>query len=64
MRHAIGGMALCADDACIVSRSPRGLERMIAVVIEVFGAFGLIISESKTEAMFMLNPRLRIGLIP
>ena len=63
MRQAIGGM-LCADDACIVSRSPRGLEQMIAIVVEGFGAFGLIILERKAEAMCMLIPRLCTGLIP
>ena len=41
------------DDACIVSRSPRGLGRMMAVFGEVFGIFGLTISESKTETMCM-----------
>ena len=49
VRCAIWGM-IYADDACIVSRSPRGLGRMIAVFVEVFGTFGLAISESKTEA--------------
>ena len=48
VRRAIWGM-LYADDACIVSRSPRGLERMMAVFVEVFDTFGLAISESKTE---------------
>ena len=48
---------LYADDACIVSRPPCGLERMIAVFVEVFGAFCLIISESKTETMCMPFPR-------
>ena len=48
---------LSADDACIVSRSPRGLGRMMAVFAEVFGAFGLTISESKTETMCMPIPR-------
>ena len=53
VRCAIWGM-LYAEDACIVSRSPRGLERMMAIFVEVFGgAFGLIISESKTETMCM-----------
>ena len=42
---------LYADDACIVSRSPRGLGRMVAVFVEVFGTFNLTISESKTETM-------------
>ena len=56
VRRAIWGM-LYADDACIVSRSPRGLGRMMAVFVEVFGAFGLTISESKAEAMCVPIPR-------
>ena len=52
VRRAIWGM-LHADDACIASRSPRELGRMITVFVEVFGTFGLIISESKTETMCM-----------
>ena len=56
MRRAIWGM-LYADDACIVSRSPRGLGRMMAIFVGVFGTFGLTISESKTETMCMPIPR-------
>ena len=56
VRCAIWGM-LYADHACIVSQSPRGLGRMTAVFIEVFGTFGLTISESKTETMCMPIPR-------
>ena len=56
VRRAIWGM-LHADDACIVSRSPRGLGRMMAVFGEVFGTFDLTISESKTETMCMPIPR-------
>ena len=56
VRRAIWGM-LYADDACIVSRSTLGLGRMMAVFVEVFGAFGLTISESKTETMCMPIPR-------
>ena len=48
---------LYADDACIVSRSPRGLGWMMAVFAKVFGTFGLTISESKTETMCMPLPR-------
>ena len=48
---------LYADDACVVSRSPRGLGRMMVVFVEVFGPFGLTISESKTETMCMPIPR-------
>ena len=54
--RAIRGM-LHADDACIVSRSPRGLGRMMAVFVKVFGTFGLTISESKIETMYMPIPR-------
>ena len=50
VRRAIWGM-LYADDACIVSRSPCGLGRMMAVFVEVFGTFGLTILESKTNTM-------------
>ena len=56
VRRAICG-TLYADDACIVSRSPRGLGRMVAVFVEVFGTFGLTISKSKTEIMCMPIPR-------
>ena len=56
VRRAIWGL-LYADDACIVSRSPCGLGRMMAVFVEVFGTFGLTISESKTETMCMPIPR-------
>ena len=52
VRRAIWGM-LYADDACIVSRSPRGLGRMMAIFVEVFGTFSLTISESKAETMCM-----------
>ena len=55
VRRAIWGM-LYADDACIVSRSPRGLGRMMAVFVEVFGAFGLTILETKTKTMCMPIP--------
>ena len=58
VRRAIWGM-LYADDACIVSRSPRGLGRM-AVFVEVFGTFGLTISESKTETMCIWSCRSRV----
>ena len=36
VRRAIWGMLL-TDDACVLSRSPRGLERMMAFFVEVFG---------------------------
>ena len=56
VRRAIWGM-LYANNACIVSRSPRGLGRMMAIFVEVFGTFGLTISESKTQTMCMPTPR-------
>ena len=52
VRRAIWGVVY-ADDACIVSRSPHGLGRMMAVFVEVFGTFGLTISERKTKTMCM-----------
>ena len=55
-RRAIWGM-MYADDARIVSRPPHGLERMMAIFVEVFGAFGLTISRNKTETMHMPIPR-------
>ena len=44
---------LYADNAGIVSRSPAGLARMMMVIVEVFGAFGLTVSEKKTETLLM-----------
>ena len=43
VRRAVWGM-LYGDDAEIVSRSPAGLARMMTVIVEVFGAFGLTVS--------------------
>ena len=47
---------LYADDACIVSRSPRELGQMMAVFVEGYGTFGLAISGRKTETMCMPIP--------
>ena len=55
VRRAVWGM-LYADGAYIVSRSPRGLELMMAVIVKVCGAFGLTVSEKKTETMQMPIP--------
>ena len=52
VRRAIWGF-LYANDACIVSRSPHGLGRMMAIFVELFGTFGLTISERKTKTMCM-----------
>ena len=47
---------LCADDAGIVSRSPAGLARMMTLIVEVTVAFGLTMSENKTETLLMRAP--------
>ena len=56
VRRAVWGM-LYADGACIVSRSPQGLAKMMEVIVEVCLAFGLTVSAKKTETMCM--PPLR-----
>ena len=48
---------LYADDACIVSRSPQGLAKMMEVIVEVYRAFALTVSAKKTETMCMPPPR-------
>ena len=48
---------LHADDACIVSRSPQGIAKMMSVFVEVFGACDLTVSEKKTQVMTMPTPR-------
>ena len=47
VRRVVWGM-LYADHVCIVSRSPQGLEWMIGTLVDVFGSFGLTVSEKKT----------------
>ena len=42
---------LYADDAGVVSRSPEQLRKMMEVVVVVCAAFGLTVSEAKTEIM-------------
>ena len=42
---------LYADDAGIVSRSSEGLERMMTAIVTACSAFGLTVSEAKTEIM-------------
>ena len=48
---------LYADDACIVSRSPQGLAKMMEVIVEVCRAFTLTVSAKKTETMCIPPPR-------
>ena len=47
---------LYADDACIVSRSPQGLAKMVGVIVEVYRAFASTVSVKKTETMCMRTP--------
>ena len=56
VRRAVWGM-LYADDACIVSRSPQRLAKMMEVVVEVCRAYALTVSAKKTEIMCMPPPR-------
>lgn len=45
----MGYAVLYADDAGIVSHSPGGLGNMMEVIVKLCTAFGLILSEAKTE---------------
>ena len=56
VRRAVWGM-LYADDACIVSRSPQRLAKMMELIVEVCRAFALNVSAKKTEIMCMPPPR-------
>ena len=42
---------LYADDTGIVSRSPEGLEKMVTVIASACSAFGLTVSDAKTNIM-------------
>ena len=44
---------LYADDAGSVSKSEEGLAKMMAVIVTVFEAAGLTVSEHKTETMLL-----------
>ena len=44
-------MKTLATEACIVSRSPEGLEKIMVVIVTMCAAFGLTVSEVKTEIM-------------
>ena len=52
VRRAVWGM-LYADDTGVVSTSPRGLTRMMGVIVVTCQEFGLTVSEKKTEAMHL-----------
>ena len=52
VRRAVWGM-LYADDAGVVSTSPRGLTRRMEVIVVACQEFGLTVSEKKTEVMHL-----------
>ena len=52
VRRTVWGM-LSADDAGVVSTPPRGLTRMMGVIVVTCQEFGLTVSEKKTEAMHL-----------
>ena len=56
VRRTVWGM-LYADDACIISRSPQGLAKMVEVIVEVSRTFALTVSAKKTVTMCMPPPR-------
>ena len=47
-----------ADDAGIVSKSAEGLAKSMTVIVTVFEAAGLAVSEMKRETMFLRTPNL------
>ena len=55
VRRAIWGM-LCADTAEIVSMLAEGLAKMMTVIVTVFEAVGLTVSEKKTRTMLLRAP--------
>ena len=63
LRRAVWGM-LYADDACIVSRSPQRLAKMMKVIVEVCRAFASTVSAKKTETMCMPPPRTPRTMVP
>ena len=44
---------LCADDAGIMSKSAEGHAKMMTVIVIVFEAAGLTVSENKTEIILL-----------
>ena len=52
VQREVWGM-LYADDAGVVSTSPRGLTRIMDVIVAASQEFGLIVSEKKTETMHL-----------
>ena len=56
-RDAILGM-LCADDVGVASQSPEQLRNMMWVIMVVWAAFGLTVSEAKTKIMCLRAKRM------
>ena len=56
VRRAVWG-TLYADDACIVSRSPQGLAKMMKAIVEVCLAFALIASARRQRPRVCPPPR-------
>ena len=48
---------LYADDAGVVSKSPEQLRKIMDVIVTVCAAFGLTVSEAKTEITCLRIPR-------
>ena len=55
VRRAVWGM-LYADDGGIASKSTEGLAKMRTVIVTVFEAAALTVSEKKTETMLPRTP--------
>ena len=55
---------LYADDAGIMSKSVDGLAKMMTVIVTVFEAAGLTVSEKKTETMLLRTPNQAIRTSP
>ena len=49
---------LHTDEAGVVPQSPKDLREMIGVIMVVCAAFGLIVSEAKTEIMCLRTKRV------
>ena len=47
-----------ADDVGVVSQSPKQLRKIMGVIVVVCAAFGLAVSEAKTEIMCIRTKRM------
>ena len=52
------------DDAGIPSKSAKGLAKVMAVIVTVFEAAGLKVSDKKTETMLLRTPEQAPGTSP